>query len=78
MLGLVFLHFVVNLDTSRLVSVLLGHSICVVHHTAVLCPYELPKEMHQCQERGTEVNERTAELYCEQCNTHITELMIID
>ena len=39
---------------------------------------ELEEELVQCQGQSTEVNARTAELYSEQGNSHVTEHMVID
>ena len=39
---------------------------------------ELTKELLQYQEKGTEVNARTVEVYCKHGNTDISELMVID
>ena len=39
---------------------------------------ELKEKLLQYQRRGTAMDKRTAELYCEQGNNDITELLIID
>ena len=36
------------------------------------------EELLECQEKDTQVNKRTAELYSEQRDTDITELVVID
>ena len=39
---------------------------------------ELTRDMLRSQEKGTEVDKRTAELYSEQGNIDITEIVVID